>query len=109
RFEALLAGKSSPAVGFAQAYALERSGQSVEARIFGAYWKNRALLQAKLDHTAADGFAAIAAATPQRETYGVQAAALACLNQLRLSHPGLTMPRSVTAQIPQYLRLARTV
>lgn len=101
RFEKLLFAQVPPMQGFAEGLALARSGASAKAKLFGEYWKNRALLQGELASAALDGFSAIAASDPNAETIGVQLAAIDCINRIHERYPALPLPAEMRTRLAQ--------
>lgn len=79
--------KIPPVRGFAQGLALRRFAKSSEAKAFGEYWISRSLLDSGQSHIAFNGFNAIVSRPAQKETAGVQLAALECMNRIHSHYP----------------------
>lgn len=105
-FQKTIHGDIAPIQGFAEGLDLSRGPGSAGVKLFGEYWKSRALLQGQLISSALDGFGAIAASSPSLDTVGVQVAALDCLNRIHEKYPALPLPSELRGRIAQLYELA---
>ncbi len=105
-FEKLILGQVSPMQGFAEGGTLSRESPLPPVRLFGEYWRDRALLQGEMASAALDGFATIVAEPATPETVGVQIAAIGCLNRIHEAYPALPLPREIASRLPRLYSLA---
>lgn len=99
-------GGLAPIQGFAEGLALSRGPGTARSKLFGEYWKNRALLQGRLVSAALDGFGAIAASSPSLDTVGIQIAAIGCLNRIHDRYPALPVPPELRGRLSELYELA---
>ena len=108
-FRDLLNKRVHPVLAFSEALALSQSPQastSPDVLLLAEYWIARSLYEAKLVHIAWNGFEAVIASTPTKNTQTAQIAALECLNQLHRKYPALTFSDRAIERLPELAELS---
>jgi hypothetical protein len=108
RFETLVLPQVSPMRNYGDGLALARSGTTARARLFGEYWRARALFTGKLETDALEGFAAVAGSLPSGDTVGIQVAAIECMNRIHDRDPALALPADLRARLGTIYSLTST-
>ncbi len=106
-FEESLGQDLSAVQGFSEGLATRRFAKSAELRTLGEYWISRSLYDVKLLHIAMNGFNAIVARAPTRETAGIQTSALNCMLQIHSRYPAIAFPDAVAPHFKSYLELTQ--
>jgi hypothetical protein len=107
-FNSSLARAQAPVWGFSQALGLRRVAQNDENRVLAEYFISRSLSESRLAHVAFNGFNIIASRTPTPETFGVQMAAVDCLNQIQKRFPTFEPSARVSANMSALLKMTLT-